>query len=88
MYRLCKEEIAHNKLNSLLETLESLGAEEVKQFRKRSSTRDLLLTIRNQIKIGLMDRIRKSHFFGLLSDEVTVISSVQNLAIFIRYYND
>ena len=45
----------------MLEMLESLGVEEVKQFRKRSSTvfRDLLLTIGNQIKIGLLDKIRK-----------------------------
>ena len=62
LYWLCKQEIAHNKLNSMLEMLESLGVEEVKQFRKRSSTvfRDLLLTIGNQIKIGLLDKIRKS----------------------------
>ena len=39
--------------------LESLGVEEVKQFRKTSSTVliHLLLTIGNQIKIGLLDKI-------------------------------
>ena len=54
LYWLCKQEIAKSKLNSLLEMLESLGEEEVKQIRERSSTvlRDLLLTIVNQIKIG------------------------------------
>ena len=59
MYWLCKQEIAYSKLNSLLEMLESLGVEEVKQFRKTSSTVliHLLLTIGNQIKIGLLDKI-------------------------------
>ena len=66
--------------------LESLGEEEVKQIRERSSTvlRDLLLTIVNQIKIGLLDKIRKSSFFGILTEEVTDISNVQNLVTFIK----
>ena len=73
----------------MLEMLESLGVEEVKIFRERSSTvlTDLLLTIGNQIKIGLLDKIRKSEFFGILTDEVTDISNVQNLVIFIKYYD-
>ena len=79
LYWLCKQEIPHNKLNSLLEMLESLAVEEVKQFRKRSGTalRDLLLTIGNQIKVGLLDKIRKSPFFGILTDKVTHISNVK-----------
>ena len=42
--------------------LESHGAEEVKQTRKRSSTvlRGLLLTVRKQIKVGLLDKIQQS----------------------------
>ena len=72
----------------MLEMLESRGVEEVKIFRERSSTvlTDLLLTIGNQIKIGLLDKIRKSEFFGILTDEVTDISNVQNLVKFIKYY--
>ena len=38
LYWFCKQEVAHSKLNSLLELVESLGVEEVAQFRKRSST--------------------------------------------------
>ena len=87
-YWPCKQEIAHSKLNSMLEMVESLGVDEVKRFRRRSSTvlRNLLLTIGNQIKIGLLDKIRKSQFFGILTDEVTDISNVQNLVKFIKYY--
>ena len=78
MYWLCKQKIAQSKLNSMLEMLESFGVEEVKQFRKRSSAvlRQLLLVIGNQIKIGLLDKIQKSPFFGILTDEVADISNV------------
>ena len=34
LYWLCKEEVAHSKLNSLLELVESLGVEEVSHFKK------------------------------------------------------
>ena len=73
----------------MFELLESLGAEEVKQFRKCSSTvlEDLLLTIGNQIKIGLPDKIWKSPFFGIFTNEVTDISNAQNLVTFIKYYD-
>ena len=67
---------------------ESLGVDEVKKFRRRSSRvlRDLLLTIGNQIKVGLLDKIPKYQFFGILTDEVTDISNVQNLINFFKYY--
>lgn len=50
---LYKQETGKNKLNYFLEMQESLGVKEVKRIRKRSSTlsRDLSLTIGNQIKI-------------------------------------
>ena len=66
--------------------LESLGVKEVKQFRKRSSTvrRDSLVTTGNQMKIVLLDKIRKSAFFGILTDEVTEILNIQNLVTFIN----
>ena len=50
-YWPCKQEIAQSKLNSMLEMVESLGVDEVKKLRRRSSTvlRDFLLTIGNQI---------------------------------------
>ena len=69
--------------------LESSGVEVMKKFRKRSSTvyRDLLLTIGNQIKYGLLDNIRKSPFVDILAEEVTDISNIKNLVTFIKYYD-
>ena len=87
---LCKQEIAHSKLNSMLELLESLGVEEVSQFRKRSSRvlRELLLSIANQIKEDLLIKIKASPFFGILTDEVTDITNIQNLMTFIKYFDN
>ena len=65
LYWLCKQEVAHSKLNSLLELVESLGMEEVAQFRKRSSTilRELLLILGNQVKEDLLERIICRHSY-------------------------
>ena len=90
LYWLCKQEIAHSKLNSMLELFESLGVEEVSQFRKRSSRvlRELLLSIANQIKEDLLTKIKAFPFFGILTDEVTDITNIQNLVTFIKYFDN
>ena len=87
LYWLCKQKVAHSKLNSLLELLESLGVDEVPQFSKGSSTviRELLLIIGNQMKEDLLEKIKKVYFFGILTDGVTDISNIQNLVTFIEY---
>ena len=79
-YWLCKDEVAHSKLNSLLELFESLGVEEVAHFKKQSSTvlRELLLILGNQVKENLLKRIKKSLFFDILTYEVTDIATIQN----------
>ena len=89
LYWLCKEEIAHSKLNSLLALVESLGVDDMSQFTKRSNTvlRELLLIIGNQVKEDLVKKIKTSPFFGILTDEVTDISNIQHLVTFIKYYD-
>ena len=74
----------------MLELLESLGVEEVSQFRKRSSRvlRELLLSIANQIKEDLLTKIKASRFFGILTDELTDITNIQNLVTFIKYFDN
>ena len=39
------------------------------------------------MKIGLLDKIQKSPFVGILTGEVTDISNIQNLVTFIKYYD-
>ena len=88
LYWLCKNEVAHSKLNSLLELVESLGVEEVVHFSKRSSTvlRKLLILIGDQVNEDLLGKIKKSPFFGLLTDEIIDITNIQNLVTFIKFY--
>ena len=52
--------------------------EEVVHFLKRSSTvlRKLLILIGDQVKEDLLGKIKKSPFFGLLTDEVTDITNI------------
>ena len=61
--------------------------EEVVHFSKRSSTvlRKFLILIGDQVKEDFLGKIKKSLFFGLLTDEVTDITNIQNLVTFIKF---
>ena len=50
IYWLCKEEVAHSKLNLMLKLLEIIGLADIKDFRKRSNTvlKELVLTLGDQ----------------------------------------
>ena len=91
LYWLYKEEVAHYKLNSLLELLESLWVEEVATFSKKRSSRvlgGLLLILGSQVKVNLLKRIKKFPFFGILTDELNDIANIQNLVTFIKFYDE
>ena len=51
IYWLCKEEVAHSKLNLMLKLLEIIGLADIKDFRKRSNTvlKELALTLGDQL---------------------------------------
>ena len=51
IYWLCKEEVAHSKLNLMLKLLEIIGLADIKDFRKRSNTvlKELVLTLGDQL---------------------------------------
>ena len=61
---LCKEEVTHNKLNSLLQLLESLWEEKVATFKKRPSRSLRELLMGSQVKENLIKRIKKCPFFS------------------------
>ena len=73
LYWLCKEEVTHSKLNSLLQLHEFLWKEEVTTFKKRliRVLRELLSIVGSQVKGNLIKRIKKFPFFGTLTDDVT-----------------
>ena len=90
LHWLFKEDVAHSKLNSILELVKCLGVEKVEHFKKRSSRvlRELLLILGNQVKENLLKRIKKSAFFGILKDEVTEIANIQTSVTFMKFYNE
>ena len=89
IYWLCKEEVAHSKLNSMLKLLEIIGLADIKDFTKRSNTvlKKLVLTLGDQLKENIIQEIKKTNVYGLLTDEVTDLSNTLQLVTFIKYYD-
>ena len=89
IYWLCKEEVAHSKLNSMLELLEIIGLADIKDFTKRSNTvlKQLVLILGDQLTEDIIQEIKKSNVYGLLTDEVTDLSNTLQLVTFIKYYD-
>ena len=88
LYWLGKEELPNSKITSLLTLLEKMGLEEIKQFRTRSEPvlREMMLVLAQTIQEDLVQKISQSGEFGLLTDEVTDISNMQQLITFIKYF--
>ena len=89
IYWLCKEEVAHSKLNPVLKLLEIIGLADIKDFTKRSNTvlKELVLTLGDQLAEDIIQEIKKSNVHGLLMDEVTDLSNTLQLVTFIKYYD-
>ena len=89
IYWLCKEEVAHGKLNSMLKLLEIIGLTDIKDFTKKSNTvlKELVLTLGDQLMEVIIQEIKKSNVYGLLTDEVTDLSNTLQLVTFIKYYD-
>ena len=90
LYWLAKEEVANAKTVSLLGLLEELGVKEVDAFTTRSESvlRKMVVLIANTITEKIVKKIKKSEAFGLLTDEVTDISNVQQLVSFIQFFDE
>ena len=90
VYWLAKEEMANKKFLSLLTLLQMLGLENMKHFRHRSagSTIEIFLTLGRVLKQRVVEALGKSKAFGLLVDEVTDISVMEQLIGFAQYVND
>ena len=90
VYWLAKEEMANKKFLSLLTLLQMLGLENMKHFRHRSagSTIEIFLTLGGVLKQRVVEALRKSKAFGLLVDEVTDISVMEQLIGFAQYISD
>ena len=73
----------------MLKLLEIIGLADIKDFTKRSNTvlKKLVLTLGDQLKENIIQEIKKSNVYGLLTDEVTDLSNTLQLVTFIKYYD-
>ena len=89
LYWIAKEEVAALKISSLLTLLERMGVNDIKYFETRSEPvlRKMLILIADTIIQDLVDKIKQSDVYALLTDEVTDISNVCQLVSFIKMYD-
>ena len=89
LYWLAKEEMPSSKITSLLTLLEKMGVKEMKYFETRSEPilRKMLLLIARTIMQDLVNNIKKSNFYALLTDEVTDISNISQLVYFVKFFD-
>ena len=88
-YWVAKEQMPSSKIASLLTLLEKMGVREMKYFETRSEPilRKMLLLIARTIIQDLVNNIRKSNFYALLTDEVTDISNICQLVSFVKFFD-
>ena len=86
LYWITKE--ANLKSKSLLSLLEELGVKEIKSFSTRSEKilRGMIVLIGDTIKKKIVESIKLSKGFAILTDEVTDISNIQQLVTFVQYF--
>ena len=89
LYLLCKEKIAVMKSKLLLDLIGSLDVSVIGAFVTCSPAkiRNMVLLLVRVIKEKFVDKIKESQGFTYSTDEVTDISKVQNLLLFVRYYS-
>ena len=89
LYWLAKEEMPSSKITSLLTLLEKMGVKKMKYFETRSKPilRKMLLLIARTIIQDLVNNIKKSNFYALLTDEVKDISNICQLVSFVKFFD-
>lgn len=89
LYWLAKEEMPLRKMESLLVLMERQGVDQLKYFQTRSEAviRKMLILLSQTIVEDMVEKIRHSEFYGLLTDEVTDISNICQLVTFIKLFD-
>ena len=75
------------KLVSLLQLLENLGISELKYLNQRSrpAVGEMLLVIGEVLKEHYLEKIKQVDSFGLLADETSDVSVLEQLIIFVEF---
>jgi len=87
LYWLAKQEVANNKFYALIKLLKLVGVDHIEHFNYNSSgsIREMFMNIGNTLTEELVEEINNCDSFGIMIDEVTDISNVEQLICFIPY---
>ena len=87
IYWLAKEGIANKKAASLLNLLEKLGVNDLTYFDHRSpaSVREMFSTLGCAVKENVVTRAKTAGCFGLLVDDMSDISVMEQMITFIQF---
>ena len=90
IYWLAKECIANKKAVSLMTLIEKLGVGDLKYFDHRSpaSLREMFSTLGSALKENVVKRAKMARCFGLLVDDVSDISVMEQMITFIQFYDE
>ena len=89
-YWLGKEEVANEKLLSLIELEKHVGVTEMWEFNNTSEQRqwETRLRLGQLIKEKLIQRVRDAKWFSILVDEVTYCATLEHLLIYTGYVDE
>ena len=87
---IAKEGIANKKAESLFTLLEKLRVNDLKYFGHRSpaSVQEMFSTLGCAVRENVVKRAKTAGCFGLLVDDVSDISVMEQMITVIQFYND
>ena len=89
LYWLAKESIANREFFSLLNLFCVTGLKKMEFFpyKSESTIREMTLIPGSVLKESVLCRVRKGRSFGLMIDEVTDIAVLEQLVLFVQFWN-
>lgn len=81
--------IANFKINKLMKFIEHIGLKDLKYFSHRSagSQREVLLTLSDTLKNDLIKKLQSSNCYGLMIDDLSDVSSLEQMIVYIQYFD-
>lgn len=79
--------IANFKINKLLQFVEHIGLNDLKYLNHRSagSQKEIILTISDTLKSGLIEKLQKVNCYGLMINDLSDVSSLEQMITYIQY---
>lgn len=86
---LLRQIIANFKINKLMKFIEHIGLKDLKYFSHRSigSQREILLTLSDTLKNDLIKTWQSSNCYGLMIDDLSDVSSLEQMIVYIQYFD-